>query len=275
MAQFYKELKELRISKEISLDELEVRTKINIKYLKAIEEGNFDILPIPYLRLFIRAYATEIGGDAERALEQLDSFIGNISPKITPVKQNDDYYEEKKVIDQSLISDLFSKSNLKLRKDIITVSILSVFFIFSIIIIKKIFSKESTITNDIAMVNNSNVKLITKEILLKDYTEDKFLEESLSSEPPFFLTLFSGSNISISIKQDSLRMYNKYLSPGKELNINGFISKADLIFSNTKKLRIRLNGISLNKIENYNYPLRLIIKASPPSFIARLYRPIN
>ena len=42
MAQFYKELKELRLSKEISLEELETRTKINIKYLTAIEEGNFE-----------------------------------------------------------------------------------------------------------------------------------------------------------------------------------------------------------------------------------------
>jgi len=72
MAQFYKELKELRISKEISLEDLQSKTKININYLNAIEEGNFEILPTPYLRLFIRAYALEIGGDAERALEQLD-----------------------------------------------------------------------------------------------------------------------------------------------------------------------------------------------------------
>ena len=80
MAQFYKELKDLRISKEISLEDLESKTKINVKYLNAIEQGDFDILPTPYLRLFIRAYAVEIGGDAERALEQLDSFVGNNRP---------------------------------------------------------------------------------------------------------------------------------------------------------------------------------------------------
>ena len=83
MAQFYKELKDLRISKEISLEDLESKTKINIKYLNAIEQGDFDVLPTPYLRLFIRAYALEIGGDAERALEQLDSFVGNIRPATT------------------------------------------------------------------------------------------------------------------------------------------------------------------------------------------------
>ena len=51
MAQFYKELKDLRISKEISLEDLESKTKINIKYLNAIEQGDFDILPTPYLKI--------------------------------------------------------------------------------------------------------------------------------------------------------------------------------------------------------------------------------
>ena len=41
MAQFYKELKELRESREISLEEISERTKINVQYLIAIEEGDF------------------------------------------------------------------------------------------------------------------------------------------------------------------------------------------------------------------------------------------
>ena len=275
MAQFYKELRELRLSKEINLEELENRTKINAKYLEAIEEGNFDILPIPYLRLFLRAYAIEIGGDSERALEQLDSFIGNTKPKMIPLQQNEDTMEDTSNSEKISLSILFSKSNLKLRKDIIKVGVLSVFFIFSIVIIKKIFS------NEIDYSNNSSEKkvirkmeLITEEKLITNYTEDKFIEESLSIKPPFFLTLLSGSDIGITIVQDTLKPYIKYLNPGTELNLEGFISKAELIFTNTEKLRVRLNGIELNPIKNYSHPLRLLIKSSPPSFTARLYKPI-
>ena len=275
MAQFYKELRELRLSKEINLEELENRTKINAKYLEAIEEGNFDILPIPYLRLFLRAYAIEIGGDSERALEQLDSFIGNTKPKMIPLQQNEDTMEDTSNSEKISLSILFSKSNLKLRKDIIKVGVLSVFFIFSIVIIKKIFS------NEIDYSNNSSEKkvirkmeLITEEKLITNYTEDKFIEESLSIEPPFFLTILSGSDIGITIVQDTLKPYIKYLNPGTELNLEGFISKAELIFTNTEKLRVRLNGIELNPIKNYSHPLRLLIKSSPPSFTARLYKPI-
>ena len=275
MAQFYKELRELRLSKEINLEELENRTKINAKYLEAIEEGNFDILPIPYLRLFLRAYAIEIGGNSERALEQLDSFIGNTKPKIIPSQQNENTMEDNSNSEKINLRILFSNSNLKLRKDIIKVGVLSVFFIFSIFIIKKIFS------NEIDYSNNSSEKkvirkmeLITEEKLITNYTEDKFIEESLSIEPPFFLTLLSGSDIGITIEQDTLKPYIKYLNPGTELNLEGFISKAELIFTNTEKLRVRLNGIELNPIKNYSHPLRLLIKSSPPSFTARLYKPI-
>ena len=275
MAQFYKELRELRLSKEITLEELENRTKINAKYLKAIEEGNFDILPIPYLRLFLRAYAIEIGGNSERALEQLDSFIGNTKPKIIPSQQNENTMEDNSNSEKISLRILFSNSNLKLRKDIIKVGVLSVFFIFSIFIIKKIFS------NEIDYSNNSSEKkvirkmeLITEEKLITNYTEDKFIEESLSIEPPFFLTLLSGSDIGITIEQDTLKPYIKYLNPGTELNLEGFISKAELMFTNTEKLRVRLNGIELNPIKNYSHPLRLLIKSSPPSFTARLYKPI-
>ena len=275
MAQFYKELRELRLSKEINLEELENRTKINAKYLEAIEEGDFDILPIPYLRLFLRAYAIEIGGDSERALEQLDSFIGNTKPKMIPLQKNEDAMEDNSNSEKISLSILFSKSNLKLRKDIIKVGVLSVFFIFSIVIIKKIFSKEIDYSN-----NSSEKKvirkmeLITEEKLITNYTEDKFIEESLSIEPPFFLTILSGSDIGITIVQDTLKPYIKYLNPGTELNLEGFISKAELIFTNTEKLRVRLNGIELNPIKNYSHPLRLLIKSSPPSFTARLYKPI-
>ena len=137
MAQFYKELKELRISKDISLEDLESKTKININYLKAIEEGDFKVLPIPYLRLFIRAYAIEIGGEAVRALDQLDSFVGATkSPVNTSMKKNEK--DETNFSNDFSIFSLLSDSNLKLRKDILKVSLLSVLFIFSIFVVKKI-----------------------------------------------------------------------------------------------------------------------------------------
>ena len=65
------------------MKKLAIEQKINIKYIKAIESGDFADIESPYLRLFLRAYADEIGGDSVRALEQLDSFMGATSTPLS------------------------------------------------------------------------------------------------------------------------------------------------------------------------------------------------
>jgi cytoskeletal protein RodZ len=275
MAQFYKELKELRISKDISLEDLESKTKININYLKAIEEGDFKVLPIPYLRLFIRAYAIEIGGEAVRALDQLDSFVGNTKSIVnTSMKKNEK--DETDFSNDFSIFSLLSDSNLKLRKDILKVSLLSVLFIFSIFVVKKIFSNEVDSLNQLSSkINQKKVNIISEEELVTDYSEDKFIEQSLTIEPPFFLSIKTDSEIGIRVRQDTLKPYTKFLYPGSELELEGFVTNAEIIFTNTEKVNARLNGIDLSLIEDYPHPLKLVIRSSPPSITVRLFTPFN
>ena len=276
MAQFYKELKDLRISKDISLEDLESKTKINVKYLNAIEQGDFDILPTPYLRLFIRAYAVEIGGDAERALEQLDSFVGNNRPTTATSQMKKTDKDENQIDENFNFFSLLSESNLKLRNDILKVSLLSILFIFSIIIIKNISSdSESLNTNSSQSTNKNQIKVINDDELILNYAEDKFIEKSLNSEPPFFLSINSNSELSMLIEQDTLDTYTELLYPGTEINLQGFVSKAKIIFSNTDNIKARLNGEELSIIENYPHPLKLIIQSSPPSISIRLFTPLN
>ena len=276
MAQFYKELKDLRVSKEISLEDLESKTKINVKYLNAIEQGDFDVLPTPYLRLFIRAYALEIGGDAERALEQLDSFVGNIKPTTTKSQLKNTEKEESKLDESFSFFNLLSESNLKLRNDILKVSLLSILFIFSIIIIKNISNETDNLgTNSSQITYKNQMKIIDDEELLLNYSEDKFIEKSLNTEPPFFLSVNANSELSMLIEQDTIDSYTELLYPGTEINLQGFISKAKIIFSNTDKIKARLNGEELSIIENYPHPLKLVIRSSPPSISIRLFTPLN
>ena len=276
MAQFYKELKDLRISKDISLEDLESKTKINIKYLNAIEQGDFDILPTPYLRLFIRAYAIEIGGDAERALEQLDSFVGNNRPTAATSQIKNIDKEENKIDENFSFLNLLSDSNLKLRNDILKVSLLSILFIFSIIIIKNISDETKNLnTNSSQSAYKNQIKIIDDEELLINYAEDKFIEKSLNMEPPFFLSVNANSELSMLIEQDTIDTYTELLYPGTEINLQGFISKAKIIFSNTDNIKARLNGEELSIIENYPHPLKLIIQSSPPSISIRLFTPLN
>ena len=62
-------LKKAREEKELSIDDIQEETKIRKKYLEAIEENNFEILPgNVYLKVFIKGYAREVGLDYQELL---------------------------------------------------------------------------------------------------------------------------------------------------------------------------------------------------------------
>ena len=64
-------LKEAREEKGISLDTLQETTKIQKRYLRAIEEENFDVLPGKfYARAFIKEYASAVNLNVDELFEE-------------------------------------------------------------------------------------------------------------------------------------------------------------------------------------------------------------
>jgi hypothetical protein len=60
-------LREARIRRKVDLNEIEARTKIRLRYLRALENEEWDLLPGPtYARSFIRTYANFLGLDGDR-----------------------------------------------------------------------------------------------------------------------------------------------------------------------------------------------------------------
>lgn len=71
-------LKEVREQKQISLDDLQRTTKIQKRYLIAIEEGRLDTLPgLFYARAFVKTYAEAIGLDPEPLFDQYRNELPN------------------------------------------------------------------------------------------------------------------------------------------------------------------------------------------------------
>ncbi|MFB7155366.1 helix-turn-helix domain-containing protein [Lysinibacillus sp. NPDC056232] len=76
MAELGTRLKEARLSKGYSLDDLQEITKIQKRYLIGIEEGNYSIMPGSfYVRAFIKQYADAVGLNAEEILEMYKSEL--------------------------------------------------------------------------------------------------------------------------------------------------------------------------------------------------------
>ncbi len=76
-------LKEARMEKGYSLDDIQKMTKIQKKYLTALEEGNEESLPGNfYARAFIRQYAEKVGLDGDQLIEEYDTSIPQPDIKI-------------------------------------------------------------------------------------------------------------------------------------------------------------------------------------------------
>ncbi|MBA3433278.1 MAG: DUF4115 domain-containing protein [Actinobacteria bacterium] len=67
-------LREARLRQELDFPELEARTKIRPKYLRALEDERFDILPAPtYVKGFLRSYAEALGMDGQPYVDEYNS----------------------------------------------------------------------------------------------------------------------------------------------------------------------------------------------------------
>jgi cytoskeleton protein RodZ len=71
MAEIGATLREARMRQRIDITDMEVRTKIRAKYLRALENEEWDLLPGPtYVRSFLRTYAEALGLDAKLLVEE-------------------------------------------------------------------------------------------------------------------------------------------------------------------------------------------------------------
>lgn len=77
-------LKEERLKKGLTLEDLQESTKIRKRYLEAIEEGNFKVLPGNfYVRAFVKNYAEAVGLDPNELLKLYHNVLPSTEPELS------------------------------------------------------------------------------------------------------------------------------------------------------------------------------------------------
>lgn len=71
--QFADELKKLREENGLTLQQLANKTRIDFKFLEAIEQGNFAFLPELYVKAFVKQYAKTVGMDETIAIKKYEA----------------------------------------------------------------------------------------------------------------------------------------------------------------------------------------------------------
>jgi cytoskeleton protein RodZ len=70
-------LREARYRQQLELNEVEQATKIRARYLRALEEESFEVLPAPtYVKGFLRTYADYLGLDGQLYVDEYNSRYG-------------------------------------------------------------------------------------------------------------------------------------------------------------------------------------------------------
>jgi hypothetical protein len=82
-------LREARLRQQLEFPELEQQTKIRAKYLKALEDEEFDVLPAPtYVKGFLRNYADALGLEGQLYIDEYNSrFV--TGEEDTPLRPRD------------------------------------------------------------------------------------------------------------------------------------------------------------------------------------------
>jgi len=268
MSDLYKNLKTLRKEKGISLEDINKRTKINISTLKAIESGDLSSLTRTYQRLFIIAYAAEIGANPEDIIKDSEE---SIELKRKPVDQTKDAIEKsalKPEIKKNSVEISSNKRSAKhMRKDIIMGSVLIAILIFAIYIIRLINEEETkTHTKETSQYyEDEPLSKIFKEEdkLWEEILFDNFdiLSESLQaldSSAPFTFRIATAERLWYRYEVDSLKALESVIPRGDNHQYS-FNHSFKILFGHSNTLNLFLNDYKIKNLKSSAGPVLLNI----------------
>lgn len=111
-------LKNERISKGLTLEEIQETTKIRTRYLKAIEDGDFSVMPaLVYAKGFVKSYAEALGLNGNELVKKYEYLFHEKDEEVRPNIKTSSYRKEKRD---------FSQIFLTLKKAIIIILVVGI-----------------------------------------------------------------------------------------------------------------------------------------------------
>ena len=247
---FYEELKIQRESLGISLEQISNKTKINEKFLLAIEEGNFSVLPSTYIRLFLRAYAQEVELNPDDVIKSLEEFLSG--------KKEGEERDKEPERDLSYQRSLILESRAPHKKiNIATIAIFVVVIFFIIAILKQILMENEADKVNPVPIGSSELPLNTVDSLSN---QENITLENRSETQKKILTLAMQALDScwIQIKRDNEQPVDYIFPPGISRT---WIASEQFTISlgRPSKITLELNGQNLGPLGVDGVPTRIVI----------------
>ena len=250
---FYEELKKRRESAGVSLDQISNKIKVNKSILVAFEAGDFSTLPNTYVRLFLKAYAGELGIDQEEILKEYKAFTGKTPEKTIPEKSEEES------------SFLSSKDgpviNGNKKRNIAAITTILVILIFLIAVLKQVLMEEEK-KKPASM--NTIIQKMPVPVDEADTTETEpvlTVEEGVISEPipqELSLVMITSDTCWVRVVTDEKDTTEANYLPNIRRE---WIAETqfDVRVGRPTKVELILNNKPLGPVGNTGIPTRLII----------------
>jgi transcriptional regulator with XRE-family HTH domain len=220
METFSEQLRKQREERKIRLSDVAVQTRISMKFLEAIESGNFEILPETYIRAFIRDYAKAIGLDPDETIKRFDQHVESVKAA------SDEKAEEDRAKSSGKQIYLYTTQNIGL--DTAGVVILAVLSYLA-------FSPEKNATVTRIDYGYENTQATNQQRFDSAYEATKMQSASLR------LVYDAVDYIWVNLDIDEGRTYDLLMKPGTRAAFWGK-KKFNMTIGNAGGLLISLNG---------------------------------
>jgi len=291
MDNFYEKYKKLRKDQKIDLTDIENRTKINIKYLEALETGSFDLIQEPYTRLFLRAYINEIGADPDLAISELSEYL---LKKDSSKAKEPEKTEQKKSTSDEIKSDVSIPSEKKSRNfqdislnvskkvenrttiippNLIKGILFLVFWVIIIIVIRNItLENKNEIPNaKTAQIENEITTNFTNfQQIQADFLEISSLQTTIEQSLPLIVKIVTKNALGIVSAQDSLEVKLFSITSGDQKTYS-FETNLDILLNHSEGVTVFINGDAIQDIRSQKTPVRLIFSLEPKSVTIKHY----
>lgn len=269
-APFYEGLKKLRTERDIELTEVSNRTKIGMDYLEAIEAGDFSFLPYVYVRLFVKAYAVEIGADVRDALEQLDHFMDQETPA-DDLPISEDGEQDEALSAAASEKSLLPESMQNKTASLVKLSVLLIVVFFGIYVVRQISGDEDQTTADSEAVPLAVTPKITDQELNGNYIATD-VEQELDMEAPYTLTMSATEETWYEFETDySGDISSANLTGGDDFTLD-FSEHLYLRLERAADVSVSINGIAV-PLQDVPHPSDVTYDSQMKLLTVRSYRP--
>lgn len=210
--QISKEFKTARDSLEMTLDQISAVTKINQRFLKNIEEGRWSFLPPAYVKLFIKAYAEEVGITSEGFETRLENLF---KPALAARRGGTDTVSDSSSMPTtgSIRSLAWAQHN----RSIIVYSLIIVLAIIAIVIFQSM--RDDSDDSDASTINTQDFDITRNDLanMGELETDTANIQPDPVPEPVVLTTMFTiiaRDTCYVKIEHSDSTLYERTLWPG-------------------------------------------------------------